>query len=225
MPDSLWKRAETDLCLRLADSPQDSLIWEHSARVAKLAETIRTMPGIPSTDVDPAALAAAALYHDAAWVLQAREGEVQPSEMLLRPCSDLHRELGADWLTERLKDILGPGVLVQAARTVRELNNRRSPSPDVQILAEADSLDQIGPQTMLLMLRRQLHEGKSLKDLIDVWERQEEYNFWPARIKESFRFAAVRRIAEARLEKLRRFMNDLRQAVRLEDVAPLHASG
>ncbi len=225
MPDSLWKRAETDLCLRLTGSPQDPLIWEHSARVAKLAETIRTMPGIPPTDVDPAALAAAALYHDAAWVLQAREGEVQPSEMLLRPCSDLQRELGADWLTDRLKDLLGPGVLAQAARTVRELNNRRSPSPDVQILAEADSLDQIGPQTMLLMLRRQLNEGKSLKDLIAVWERQEEYNFWPARIKESFRFAVVRRLAEARLEKLRRFMNDLRQAVRLEDVTALHASG
>ena len=38
MPDQLWKRAESDLCLRLPGAPPDPLVWEHSARVAKLAE-------------------------------------------------------------------------------------------------------------------------------------------------------------------------------------------
>jgi hypothetical protein len=75
------------------------------------------------------------------------------------------------------------------------------------------------------MFRKQRAEGKSLQDLLAAWQRQEEYHYWQARIKESFRFPSVRALAEQRWLALRRFMQDLRSTVYLEDLDQLHPAG
>jgi hypothetical protein len=218
MADQLWKRAERDLCVLSAAAIPDLIIWEHSCRVAKLAAQIAALPQLASHPIDHQALTAAALYHDAGWVMQVNAGEIKPCELLLKPTSDSQRELAADWMLQRLDGLLGPGIIAHAMRVVRQCNNRRTDLIEAQILAEAENLDEIGPQAINVMLRKQMAEGKTLSDTIATWERQEEYHYWQARVKDSFRFEPVRVLAQTRLQNLRQFMLDLRAAVRLEDL-------
>jgi hypothetical protein len=131
------------------------------------------------------------------------------------------RELAADLAAKRLKGVIPPGSLELATRGIRECNDRATGLIEAQLLAEADHLEEIGPQAIRLMERKNRSEGKTLDDLIATWERQEEYHYWQARIKESFRFPSVRRLAERRLDALRRFMTDLRAVVRLDDLVAL----
>ncbi|UCD29449.1 MAG: HD domain-containing protein [Planctomycetota bacterium] len=224
MSDELWKRAAVDLCFQVEYAPVDTVVWEHSSRVTRLADTIVSLQEISTGDVDNNALEVAALYHDAGWVVQVQSGRLLPQEIFLRPATDLLRELGADWTTERLTDLVPEGVLNSAAQIIRQVGNRQTNILEAQVLAEADNLDEIGPQAICLMIRKQQAEGRTLQNLIDTWERRDQYNYWEARIKDCFRFPSVRRLAEHRLEKMRRFIADLGASLRLEDLRILDDS-
>jgi hypothetical protein len=194
-------------------------------RVARLGEFIASLPELAPQGVDRSALAAAGLYHDAGWVLQVTTGAMPARELLLRPTTDIQRELAADWLEQQAGDVLPPGSLQRAIRAVRECGDRRTDLLECRILADADNLDNIGLQAMALMFRKFMAEGRAVVDLVAAWDRQEEYHYWQARIKECFHFPAVREIAERRYEALRRCMHDLRVAVHLEDLALVAGGG
>src|SRR5690606_40527804 len=103
----------------------DTVVWEHSERVARITAHISALPEVTSLPVDGAALSAAALYHDAGWILQVNQGEVPQRDLLLRPTSDIQRELAADWLEQRGAALLPAGTLQRAAKAIRQCNDRR----------------------------------------------------------------------------------------------------
>jgi len=72
------------------------------------------------------------------------------------------------------------------------------------------------------MVRRQMAEGRTLSDMVVAWKRQEQYDFWPAWIKECFRFPSTRLIAEHRWQAMNRFMGDLEQVC--QPMAPAEAA-
>jgi HD superfamily phosphodiesterase len=211
-------QAKSDLMVQPQGGPADAVIWEHSVRVARTAEAIAALPEVAESSPDRVAVFAAGLYHDAGWALQFREGAVTSLELLLRPTSDIQRELAADWLDERGSRLMAPGALQRAVRAVRQCNDRKTDVVEGRILCDAENLDQIGPQALDLMVRKLLAEGRMMVDLVAAWERQEEYHYWQARIKECFHFAAVRELAQQRWESMRRLMSELRRGVLLEDV-------
>ncbi len=218
MAEGMWERAESDIAVRLPSGRFDPLVWEHARRVAHLSTLIASINELQARRPDQAALQAGALYHDAGWIVQLASGEITVNELLLRPTSDVQRELGADLMLRRLKGILPQEVLELAAGAIREMSDRGTRLLEAQVLAEAENLDEIGPQTVQLMVRRQWGEGRSTEDILRTWERQEEYRYWEARLKSDFRFDTVRRIAVERLETLRRYMADLRRVMSFEDI-------
>lgn len=209
MAEDLWGRAKHDLYSPAGGTPSDPVVWEHSLRVARLTEVITAAPEVANRVVDRTALTAAALYHDAGWVLQLRAGQIEPGELLCRRTSEQQREQAADWIADRLDGFLSPGGLRLAARIILGCNDRHTDLLEAQILAEAENLDEIGPQAVWHMVRRQLAEGCTLADMIKSWQRQEQYHYWPAWIKECFRFPSVQALADERLQAMRRFMADL----------------
>lgn len=223
MMQDLWLKAESDLSLGFAHNPLDRLVWEHSVRVAKMCAAIAGLAELTDRAVDRRALMAAALYHDAGWVVQFRAGEAIPRDILLRPTNEIQRELAAAWVMEQLQGHLPERSLDIASKAIRYCNDRQTHMVEAQILAEAENLDEIGPQAICLMLRRQMADGKTLADMVQLWQRQEEYHYWQARIKDSFRFQAVRRLATDRWQALRRFMGDLAASVNLDDLALLES--
>lgn len=224
MANSLWQRAERDLCITVQGSAPDPIVWERSARVARMCEYIAQLPEVSAGSFNSEALMVAALYHDMGWVLECRAGRISRSELLLRPTSDAYREMAADWIEVHLKGALLGGIIEQAMATIRQSNDRRTRLLEAQILADADNLDQIGPPFIDRMIRKCRWEGKTMEQLLTAWQRQEEYRYWQARINESLRFEAVRAIGQRRHEALRQFMANLATTISLDDLATLVGS-
>lgn len=177
----------------------DCWLWEHSERVMRLAGTIAELPEVGTRMVDRNALAIAALFHDAGWAVQARQGKFDRWQILSRPTSDIQRELGAALLVEQAGHLAPSETLRRATDAIRQCNERNTRLLEAQILAEAESLDEIGLMYVLRQFRQFQAEGRPLEQLVNSWARQKEYQYWEARLNDNLRFQATRRLARERL--------------------------
>ena len=70
-----------------------------------------------------------------------------------------------------------------------------------------------GVQTCALPIynefRRYVIHGKGVSDVLESWKRKVDYRYWQARLKESYRFDSVRKLAERRFGATEYFMNQL----------------
>lgn len=218
---SIQRRAERDLIFTYGDDQQDVFLWEHSLRIMHNACTLTELPEFRNRKLDRMALRAGALYHEAGWLCQLRQGVIKRSELLCRPTSDTQRDLGAALLEQSLADLLKPRTLAAAGMLIRQLNDRHVRSLETRLLSDADNLDDIGTLALCAMIRRSTFEGKGLSHLIQTWQRRREFHFWEARIKKSFRLEAVQQIAFQRLTRLDDFMESLARQCTGEDVSAM----
>lgn len=207
--DAIWKRARGDLIITTEQGDTDVFLWEHCYRVARVAQRIARLDEVLAHDPDEAATVAAALYHDSAWAIRVRDGEVTRSQILLAPLNEAAAEQSAGFLEERLAGLLPPASLERAARAIRLMHERDPQSIEAQIVAEANNLEEFGLLSLWPAIRRGMLEGKGIQSVIESWRRKKEYHFWTARLRDSFRFETIRKLAESRLEKLERFMEEL----------------
>lgn len=184
----------------------DPWLWQHSARVERLARLISLLPEVSSSRLDSEALAVACLFHDAGWVVQFQAGQVDRWQLLVRPTSDIQRELGAVFLREHAGHLVGSPTMDTAAEAIRRCNLREPGMAEAKIIAEAENLDDVGLVHMLRQFRLQQAEGRSLEQLLSVWRRQKEYQYWDARIEDSFHFESIKQLARTRLASMDRFM-------------------
>ncbi len=209
--EALWRRARADLVIATSRGNPDVFLWEHSSRVAKSAQHIAKLPEVLRQGPDHLAIQAAALYHDAGWVARWRNEEIERTEMLLTPVSEATREQGAVMLERSLSALLPKDSLDRATRAVRVLNNRDLESIEAQVVAEADYLEEFGVLPLWIAVRRGAREGKGVQAVLDTWRRKREYQFWTARLNDSFRFDSTRKLAEERLHRLERLMDELEE--------------
>jgi hypothetical protein len=208
---SIWDRARVDLVLTTEDGEPDTFLWEHSRRIAQSAVQISTLPEIKADHPDPAAVVAAALYHDAGWVVRVQDGSAKRIDILGRPAPDTHRDQSAWLLEKRLGSILEPRSMELALAAVRTLNDRDIPGIEGRIVTEAENLDEFGVLSLWSAIRRGALEGKGVTAVLETWRRRQEYHFWAARLSDSFRFDAVRQIARQRLNQLEDVMTQIDQ--------------
>lgn len=217
------RRARETLIVRDASTASDLWLWEHSERVANLAQMLMLLPEIGAERPDATAVTVAALFHDAGWAVQQRQGRIGRWQVLSRPTSDLQRELGAGELRRQLMGLLSSETIETAAEAIRQCNDRYTSLTEAQIVAEAENLDEIGLTYVLRLFRQYQAEGRPLEQLMINWSRQLEYHYWEARINDCLRFETTRRLARARLQGVEQFMStlasdregsDLRRALR-----------
>ncbi len=216
--EAVWRQAESDLTIRTANGRVDGFVWEHSQRICVSAVAIADLLGIQPSGADRDVLAAAALYQDAAWVVQLAEGSISRADILAKPLTMVQREISADKSADALRDVFAAKRLESVGRIIREAGARKTTNMTAQVVADATSLDSIGPLALFQMIRKQLDDGRTVGTILETWDRQQEYHFWPARIKESLRSEPVRRIARQRLEALSAFMDALRTHTNAEDL-------
>lgn len=216
--DAIRKRARADLLITRPHGDPDVFLWEHSVRVAENARRIARLPEVRARSPHEDAIVVAGLYHDAGWVTRVDCGEIDPVEVLLGPTSQPTCEQSALILERSLRRIIPPDVLNLSAETVRCRNDRSTESVEAHVVAEADALDEFGVLPLWLLVRRGVADGKGVQATIDAWHRKKEYRFWGARLKDSFRYNAVRELARARLERLERFMSEIRNEHTGKDV-------
>jgi hypothetical protein len=209
--DAIWNRARADLVIITEQGDEDLCLWEHSVRVAKNVRRIIEFPVVEALSPDEAAAVAAALYHEAGWVVRLREGEIRREEILCRSTSDAPWDLGAALLERRAAKLLPSDSLARASQAIRSLPSRGVESVEAQVVRDADHLDEFGVLSLWPVIRRGALSGKCVQAAIEKWHAQKAYHFWEARLEESFHFAPVRAVAENRLEKLQRIMEELQQ--------------
>lgn len=218
--DPIWHRARADLLIGEGNNEKDVFLWEQSSRVAQTALRIAHLPEVNVRAIDEAALVAAALYHEAAWIGRLREGTVSsPLAIGIHAPGEQHRESGALMMEERLVDLLEPESLALASTAIRTLDDRSIELIEGQIVGEAKALNEFGVASFWVIVRRGLLEGKGIQAAIDTWRRQREYHYWTALLRNSFRFDSVRELAKRRLSLLDRFMEELEQQHNCDDLA------
>lgn len=197
--DRVWQQARSDLMVATVTGDPDSFLWEHSSRIARAACAITRLECVQVLDPDPSAVAAAALYHDAGWVARFHSGEIDRCEILVRPPSETHRDQGAFMMENGLANLLPREAIRRASLAIRSMSRRGTDSVEGRIVSDADNLDEFGPLALWPSIRRGLLDGKGIQAVIDTWQRRKEYQFWSARLNDSFHFEPVRKIAEKRL--------------------------
>lgn len=212
------QQAKSDLTLCATDGRIDLRVWEHAERVARSAFGIVDLVGEIMSSSDRETLLAAALYQDVAWVVLHDQGSIPIAEILVKPLTAIQRETSISTVEKSLKGFIPARRLKSVCRVIREVGRRKTTNITAQLVAEATNLDQIGPLALCQLIRRHVQEGRTLQEMIETWNRQQEYNFWPALISESLRFEPVKRLAQQRLEAMDRFMNSLKSHVRGEDL-------
>ena len=206
--DAIWSRAREDLILGDHQGHEDVFLWEHALRVVRTARVIAALPEVSGHKLDHAALSAAALYHDAGWAIQFRQGATDRAAILGRPTSREQRELAIGLLEKRVVGELPTPSLQRASKCIEALNQRDTDIVEAQVLADADNLDHMGPLLLCQIVRGVGLEGKGVQTMVAKWRTKKKYGFWKVRIN-AFHFESGRVIARQRLEKVDRFMADL----------------
>jgi len=209
--ESVWKRARADLVMTTATGDPDLFLWEHSVRVAQYAQRIVKLAVVSSLRPDEAAVLAAALYHDAGWAARWRERDIERIEVLLGPPSEALCEEGAALLEQSLAGLLPPDSIARASVAVRTRQDRTADSVEAHVLAEAENLQEFGVLSLWPTIRRGAVDGKGVQAVLDTWKRKKEYQFWTARLNDSFRFEPIRELAKERLRKFERLMKELEE--------------
>ncbi len=197
------------LTIECPESRVDLFLWEHSLRVARIARLLRHIPELANLELDDSVLTAAALFHDAGWADQFRTGQVKREQILTRPTTDMQRELGAVLLQENLASILPAKAVRSAADAVRECNRRNTEMLEARVLSEAENLDEVGLLYFLRLFRQYQFEGRPLGDLVQSWQRQQEYQYWEMRVNDGFRFETTKSLARERLKNVNLLMDTL----------------
>ena len=217
--EAIRNRARQDLVIVTEDGLEDVHVWEHSLRVTKMARQIADFPDVAANSIDHTVLTAAGLYHDAGWVTQVADGEVTREAIRCKPTSPLQRELSAAMMKRSCEGTLSKQIIDSASACIRALGNHDIDLPEAQLLAEADNLDEFGALALLQLFRKHVIEGKGLEAAIETWKTQERYGYWTARIKDSFRFESVKRIAHLRVQVFDGMIRELSRHHRGEDLA------
>ncbi len=217
--EHMLQRARQLLVLPIDEQHQDPWLWEHSERVMRLAQMLGNLPQPGGRPPDATALVAAALFHDAGWVLEHRQGRYERWQLLTRPTNDLQRELAAAVLLEEIGPLL-PGQTVRlASAAIRQCNDRRTTLLEARLLADADALDEMGMMYVLRQFRQYQAEGRALQQLVDTWRRHKEYRYWEVRLADGFHLDATRELARRRLTAIDAFMTALQSDLGGEDLA------
>jgi len=216
--DAIWNRARADLVINTESGDQDVFLWEHCARVARTAQAIRKFPAVREQASDEIAIVAAALYHDAGWIVQLEEGQIGRTEILVRAPGEAMREQGALLMERSLTGMIPDDSRKRASEVIRTLHDRGMKLIESHVVADSENLEEFCLLAFWPTIRRGAREGKGVQAAIDTWRRKKEYQFWTARINESFRFGVVRELARQRLAKYERAMVELEECHQGDDI-------
>jgi hypothetical protein len=112
-------------------------------------------------------------------------------------------EQAAELLVTMLAEEADEGLLDRATRLLHETPQRQPMIEEARLLADAVNLDDFGVSGLAVLMVQLAIQGGGAKQLVEAYEKREEYGYWDARLKEGFHFEVVRQMAVARLAAAR----------------------
>ena len=192
----------------LKDTPDRYLI-DRAYRILRHCACIAQLNEVKSFHVDQQCLNIAALMRDSGFARYANQQD-KVARMALADLSDEDmRDFSAQVVQEKLIGILTPREMERVCSIIIESGKRNTSLAEAMILSDARNLDDMGAIGIFNESRRYMIHGRGVTDAIASWKRKIEYEYWNARLRESFRFDSVKLIAEKRLNTAIQFMEQM----------------
>lgn len=128
-------------------------------------------------------------------------------------------EQAAELLVGALGDQIDESLLDRTTRLLHELPQRSPVLDESKLLADAVNVEDFGVTGLVQQTIQLSRQGAGVRELIDAFEKREQYGYWQARLKESFHFEPIRQIARRRLDSAREMLKLLLKEVE-EDTKP-----
>jgi HD superfamily phosphodiesterase len=194
------------------------MVFDHSLRVLETGKCLLRDSEVSKTSLDPMVLTASAMFHDSGWIDLVKTGQIQGVEIFTRPADLELIKRSAQIAADQLGPLLPPSTLKRVSQIIIDLKQPRPNFPETRVLADADNLEDFGLLGITTQVRAAHAFGKSVRQVIESWHRQQEYNYWEARIKSALHLETSRKIARRRLETMGKVFHLLHQETTLEDL-------
>ncbi len=202
--------------------PVAQIVFEHCKRVWNLFEEIAEHESIDIAQMRNS-LSAAALFHDAGRLDLYQAGKVPLRDAVSHTALANIRMRSAELVNDRLNDILQPWEMERTVSILHELAPWQPTSRLGKILSDADNLEELGIIGIIQQARAGMVTGKTAKHLVGLWQRQQEYHYWEARIKAGFYYETSRNIARTRLQRMEQFYPLLAEELEGGQLSPSQA--
>jgi hypothetical protein len=189
----------------------DNWLWDRAQRLVRNVEHICRLPELDEANlpIDRFCLTAAAYFVDCGFARYA-DAEDTSARIVLADISpgDLG-DFSTQIVTDKLSGALAGPKIDKINKIITESGNRFSDMVEAKILSDARNLDDMGAVGIFNEFRRYVIHGKGASDVLESWKRKVDYRYWQARLKESFRFESIRKLAAQRFSAAEYFMNQL----------------
>lgn len=142
---------------------------------------------------------------------------VQPQSTKLGVLSLRDRcEQAAELMVMTLAELAPDDLLDRTARLIHETPQRNPVLDEAKLLADAINLDDFGVAALFRQTITLALHGQGVNQLIESIEKQRQYGYLEARLKDGFHFEASRQIARRRLETAQPVIEALLREIRSE---------
>lgn len=189
----------------------DNWLWDRAQRLVRNAEHICRLPELTkvSLAVDRFCLTAAAYFSDSGFARYADAQDTSARIVLADVSPSDLQDFSTQVVTDKLTGAIAGPKIDKINKIIMETTNRTTDLTEARILSDARNLDDMGAVGVFNEFRRYVIHGKGASDALDSWKRKIDYRYWDARLKESFRFDSVRKLAIQRFSSAEYFMNQL----------------
>ncbi len=122
-------------------------------------------------------------------------------------------EQAAEVLVNVAGEQIPDSLLDRTTRLLHEACQRNPMLEDAKLLADALNLDDFGITGLMMQAIQLARQGGGVTQIIEGADKREQYGYWEARLKDSFHFEPVRRIAVQRLQAARSVIAMLAQEI------------
>ncbi len=221
--DVIRELAKQAVTLRTPAGAIDNSVWDRAERLVRTVDYICGLPELArsSVQIDRFCLTSAAYFNEAglAKYLSTRGqggafglNEANGEEML---------DLSTGVVEEALADTVERAKIDKINRIIVESGRRSAGMMEAMILSDARNLEDMGAAGVLNEYKRVVCCGRGICDVVQNWRKKKDYRYWQARLKEGFRFEAVRKLAEQRLAAAEQFMKQLEVEAEAKDLKEL----
>ncbi len=221
--DTIKDLARQTLTAATLPNSLNNYLWDRAQRLLRNVEHICQLPELTKSgpQIDHLCLAAATYFSDAGLVGYLEKADSPSRLPAVTENADGLLELSAEVAKEKLAGAVEEARTEKISRIITESGSRFTRMVEAMILSDARSLDDMGATGIFNEFRRGAVGGKSVGDAVQSWDRKIDYKYWRARLKEGFRFEAVRKLAERRLQTAEQFMKQLKVESAAEDLEEL----
>lgn len=203
----------------------DYSLWDCSQRLVRNVEYICHIPEIKKTnlEIDKSSLIIATYFCQAGLAHQYKNKNSASKSHVIPANISNTLEFCSVIIEKKLGSILDKRQINKASKIITESGSHLTNITEAMILSDARNLDDMGATGIFNEFKRHVAQGKSITDALQSWKKKIDYRYWQARLKESFRFESVRKLAQQRLSATEYFMNQLKIEHSAKDLEELSA--